>query len=83
MRARRWFAGANAGHTKAMAFAEEEEKRADEETLPETSLHAYGQGREEDIEGDSEKLESGDPETSQRREISEGDDPGVDPPEKH
>ena len=51
--------------------------------LPDTSLHAYGQGREEDIEGDPEKLESGDPQTSQRREISEGDDPGVDPPEKH
>jgi hypothetical protein len=65
-----------------MAF-EEEEKRADEETLPDTSLHAYGQGREDDIEGDAEKLESGDPETSQRSEISEGDDPGVDPPEKH
>ena len=64
-------------------FAEDEEKRADEETLHDTSLHAYGQGREEDIEGDSEKLESGDPETSQRQEISEGDDPGVDPPEKH
>jgi hypothetical protein len=59
------------------------EKRADEESLPDTSLHAYVQGREEDIEGDPEKLESSDPETSQRREISEGDDPGVDPPEKH
>ena len=62
---------------------EDEEKRADEETLPDTSLHAYAEGREDDVEGDTEKLESGDPETSQRREISEGDDPGVDPPEKH
>ena len=62
---------------------EEEEKRADEETLPDTSLHAYAEGREDDVEGDTEKLESGDPETSQRSEISEGDDPGVDPPEKH
>jgi hypothetical protein len=61
----------------------DEEKRADEETLPDTSLHAYGQGREEDVEGDTDKLESSDPETSQRQEISEGDDPGVDPPEKH
>ena len=58
-------------------FAEEEEKRADEETLPDTSLHAYGQGREEDIEGDPEKLKSSDPETSQRREFSVGVDPVV------
>ncbi|MET0809578.1 MAG: hypothetical protein ABWY65_00530 [Thermoleophilaceae bacterium] len=64
-------------------FAEEEETRADEETLPDTSLHAYAEGREEDVEGDTDKLESGDPETSQRKEISDGDDPGVDPPEKH
>lgn len=83
MRATPLFAGANAGHKQVMPFADEEEKRADEETLPDTSLHAYGQGREEDVEGDSEKLESGDPETSQRSEISEGDDPGVEPPEKH
>jgi hypothetical protein len=55
-------------------FAEDEEKRADEETLPDTSLHAYGQGREEDVEGDAEKLESSDPETSQRKEISEGEE---------
>jgi len=54
-----------------MAF-EQEEKRADEETLPDTPLHAYGEGREEDIEGDVDKLESSDPETSQRDEMSEG-----------
>ena len=65
-----------------MAF-EDEETHADEETLPDTSLHAYAEGREEDVEGDTDKLESGDPETSQRKEISDGDDPGVDPPEKH
>jgi hypothetical protein len=56
-----------------MAF-EDDEKRADEETLPDTSLHAYGEGREEDVEGDQDKLQSSDPETSQREEISEGDD---------
>jgi hypothetical protein len=55
-------------------FAEEEEKRADEETLPDTPLHAYGDGREEDVEGDVEDLESSDPETSQRQEISEGEE---------
>jgi hypothetical protein len=54
--------------------AEEEEKRADEETLPDTPLHAYGEGREEDIEGDVDKLESSDPESSQRAEMSEGEE---------
>ena len=51
----------------------EDEKRADEETLPDTPLHAYGESREEDVEGDVEKLKSSDPETSQRKEVSEGD----------
>ena len=51
---------------------EEDEKRADEETTPDTPLHAYGEGREEDVEGDVEKLKSSDPETSQREEVSEG-----------
>jgi hypothetical protein len=55
-------------------FAEDEEKAASEETLPDTPLHAYGQGREEDVEGDHEKLKSGDPEESQRAEIAEGDE---------
>ena len=55
-------------------FAEDEEKAASEETLPDTPLHAYGEGREEDVEGDEDKLESSDPETSQREEISEGDE---------
>ena len=56
-----------------MAF-EEDEKRADEETLPDTPLHAYKEGREEDIEGDVDKLESSDPDDAQRDEISEGDE---------
>jgi hypothetical protein len=30
---------------------EQGNKTADEETLPETSLHAYKDGREEDVEG--------------------------------
>jgi len=53
---------------------EDDEKRADEETLPDTPLHAYGDGREEDVEGDVDKLESSDPDTSQRKEISEGEE---------
>jgi hypothetical protein len=55
-------------------FDEDEEKGASEETLPDTPLHAYKEGREEDIEGDEDKLESSDPESSQREEISEGDE---------
>ena len=53
---------------------EDEEKRADEESLPDTPLHAYGDDREEDLEGDVDKLESSDPETSQRDEMSEGEE---------
>jgi hypothetical protein len=30
---------------------EKGETKADEETLPDTSLHAYKDGREEDVEG--------------------------------
>ena len=57
--------------------AEEREERADEETLPDTPLHAYKEGREEDVEGDVDKLKSGDPSTSQRSEIEdESEDSG-------
>ena len=31
---------------------ERDEGSADEETIPKTSLHAHGEGREEDIEGE-------------------------------
>ena len=62
---------------------EKPERAADEETLPETSLHAYGDSREEDVEGDVEKLKEGNPEESQREEISEGDEPGFPEHEKH
>jgi len=57
----------------------------DEETTPDTPLHAYRDGREEDIEGDVEKLESGDPHESQRIEIAGEDDTGQRPPnpDKH
>jgi hypothetical protein len=53
---------------------DDEEKRADEETLPDTPLHAYGEGREDDVEGDVDKLSSSDPETSQREEVSDDDE---------
>jgi hypothetical protein len=50
--------------------AGDEERRADEETLPDTSLHAYREDREEDVEGDVDKLKSGDPHESQREEMA-------------
>ena len=33
--------------------------QADEETLPKTPLHAYKEGREDDVQGDVEKLKEG------------------------
>ena len=67
-------------------MSDDEQNRADEETLPDTPLHAYKEGREDDVEGDVEKLKSGDPEQSQRKEI-EGEDEGsedhIEAPPKH
>jgi hypothetical protein len=61
--------------------AGDEERRADEETLPDTPLHAYREGREEDVEGDVDKLESGDPQESQREEVAEDSESESDFPE--
>jgi hypothetical protein len=47
--------------------------KADEETLPDTSLHAYKEGREDDIKGDSDKLDSDDPKDLRQSEL-EGED---------
>lgn len=63
----------------------DEEQRADAETLPKTPLHAYAEGREEDVEGDVEKLTSGDPKQLQRDDLEsdEGDEaPHIEPPPK-
>lgn len=52
------------------------------ETVTETPLHAYKDGRE----GDVEKLKAGDPETSQRKEIeNDGEETAdhIEAPEKH
>jgi hypothetical protein len=63
---------------------ENEPGGASEETLPDTSLHAYKEGREDDVEGDVEKLKSGDPKESQRKEMSGGDEePDFPNPDKH
>ena len=62
-------------------MADDEQDHADEETLPDTPLHGYKDGREEDVEGDVENLKEGDPQESQREEISEGEDSESDFPE--
>lgn len=47
--------------------------KATEETTPSTSLHAYKEGRKEDVSGDADALESNDPAKQQQRAL-EGDD---------
>ena len=65
-------------------MADDDRSKLDEDTLPDTSLHAYKEGREDDVEGDVEKLKSGDPKQSQRKEIEgEESEQHLEPPEKH
>lgn len=65
-------------------MVDDERSEVDEDTLPDTPLHAYKEGREDDVEGDVEKLKSGDPEHSQRKEIKgEESGPDAEPPQKH
>ena len=47
--------------------------KADDDTAVETSLHAYKDGREEDIKGDVEAFKSSDPKQLKQDQI-EGDD---------
>ncbi len=51
----------------------EDKTKADEESLPSTPLHAYKEGRKEDISGDADALESNDPD-KQQAETLEGED---------
>ena len=46
---------------------------ASEETTPNTSLHAYKDGRKEDVSGDSDALESNDP-AKQQQDVLEGEE---------
>ena len=65
---------------------DDERDQINEDSLPDSSLHAYKEGREDDVEGDVEKLKSGDPKQSQRREIEdEGGDAEehIEAPPKH
>lgn len=52
-----------------------------ESAIPQTSLHAYGEGRaegdegrREDVEGDVDKLTSDDPKRLQQREVGRDED---------
>jgi hypothetical protein len=64
---------------------ENEERPADDETLPDTPLEAYKDGRDEDIVGDVDKLESSDPDDARRSEIADDDSEvaAPDDPPKH
>jgi len=54
--------------------------KVDEETLPDSSLHAYKEGRKEDVSGDADALESNDPKQQQARVLEDEDEPSL---EKH
>jgi hypothetical protein len=56
--------------------------KADDDTTPDTSLHAYKEGRKDDIKGDADKLESNEPE-DQKLSVLEGDGELELPAEKH
>lgn len=49
---------------------------ADEETLPDTSLHAYKDSRKDDIKGDADKLVSDDPQDLRGSELESEDEEG-------
>jgi hypothetical protein len=51
----------------------DDNSKADEKTIPDSSLHAYKEGRKEDVKGDADKLESNDPADQQASELK-GDD---------
>jgi hypothetical protein len=53
---------------------------ADEATLPDTSQHAYKEGRKEDVAGDADKLESTDPKDMQAAELDDAESDQLGPP---
>lgn len=58
------------------------ETTASEEELPATPLHAYKEGRKEDVSGDADALESNDPQKHSQDRL-EGEDELPLPHEKH
>jgi hypothetical protein len=55
-------------------------QRADDQDVPESSLHAYKDGRKDEISGDADALESNDPGDQQASTLEGEDEPG--PPKK-
>ena len=53
---------------------------ADEEAIPDTSQHAYKEGRKEDVAGDADKLESNDPKDMQAKELDDAESDELGPP---
>lgn len=51
--------------------------KAGESTIPETPLHAYKEGREDDMKGDAEKMKSDDPKDLKASEIEDDDEPKI------
>ena len=47
--------------------------KADQDATPDTPLHAYKEGRKDDVSGDADALESNEPEKQQQNTL-EGDD---------
>lgn len=47
--------------------------KADDKTTPDTPLHAYKEGRKDDVSGDADALESNDP-GKQQQSTLEGED---------
>ncbi|HWF73943.1 MAG TPA: hypothetical protein VG186_11395 [Solirubrobacteraceae bacterium] len=52
----------------------------DDATLPDTSQHAYKEGRKDDVAGDADKLESNDPKDMQARELDDEESDKLGPP---
>lgn len=54
------------------------DERGDDKTkaedVPETPLHAYKEGRRDEMEGDADKLESDDPKDLRQKEIADDSD---------
>lgn len=55
-------------------------QRADDQDLPESSLHAYKDARKDEISGDADALQSNDPQKQQASTLEGEDEPG--PPKK-
>jgi len=65
---------------RAAYDALDDETKADDETLPDTSLHAYADGRTEDIAGDTDKFLSTDPQDQQQDTIDDEESEDLGPP---